>query len=322
MYKYILIIIIVLFFLYKYQTFENFQDRKTIVSNLDSKAGFYSMLFFSLNQYIYCKKTKNNFLLKSDEWLFNSENGWSDYFEPVELNYHINATTKEFVGHGKTLGDYSIKEYQDAIPEFYRYNRKTAHEIKTAYRKFDLTQGGYGSIFIRRGDKLGNESVLIPEKKYISLLLKKNPHCKIIYLQTDDYNCYKKLEEYIKNKKLDIKLHTLCDKNSVGVIVHNFQRKNLNDTSKNAAYLSTIKDGLNSTTAVEDMNGSEKYKHVMDMLIGIDIVLNSGVCITDYQSNVSRFIKLAHHSPKNVYDVANPNKDIDYNKVVCPANYF
>ena len=58
------------------------------------------------------------------------------------------------------------------------------------------------------------------------------------------------------------------------------------------------------------------------MLVGIDIVLHSNICITDYQSNVARFIKLAHTNPKNVYDVTQPDFNLDNNKVIMPSYGF
>jgi hypothetical protein len=56
------------------------------------------------------------------------------------------------------------------------------------------------------------------------------------------------------------------------------------------------------------------------MIIGIDICSKSNICICDYQSNVSRFIKLFHNNPNNVYDII--NEDIDYNKIQNPAYGF
>jgi len=56
------------------------------------------------------------------------------------------------------------------------------------------------------------------------------------------------------------------------------------------------------------------------MIIGIDFCLKSNICVCDYQSNVSRFIKLAHSNPVHVYDVL--NQEIDYNKLICPAFGF
>jgi len=322
---FVIIIIFLLFILYKQNVYETF-DSTLIITNLDNKAGFYSMFFFLLNHYIYCKKNKTNFKIKSDKWLFNSNQGWSDYFEPTELVYNSNVSNNKITGHSDILGSYSIKEYKEVIPEIYKYNDKTKHEIHKAYKKFNLVKGNYDSIFIRRGDKLSSESILITEDKYISIVLKKNPNCEIIYLQTDDYNCYKKLKKYIEENELDIKIYTLCEEDSVGVVVHNFQKNNLKDaTTKNESnkeYLSTIIDSLNKTKAVEDMDSKEKYNHTINMIIGIDLILNSNICITDYQSNVSRFIKLAHNNSKNVYDVNSEDTDINYEKIACPGNGF
>ena len=53
-----------------------------------------------------------------------------------------------------------------------------------------------------------------------------------------------------------------------------------------------------------------------------NILINSNICICDFQSNVSRFVKLAHKNSDNVFDIINPNSDIDYNKKVCPGYSF
>jgi hypothetical protein len=208
----------------------------------------------------------------------------------------------------------------------YKYNQYTKDEIQKIRDSFSLENGKYDSIFIRRGDKLSSESIFIPEDKYLDLLLRKNPNCKTIFLQTDDYNCFLELEKQIKTRKLPIQLFTICDKESVGVIVNRNEKDNLNNAVQhnetNKQYLSTVIDKLNNTKPVAEMNSEEIRKHTMDMLIGVDIVCNSNICITDYQSNVSRFIKLFHRNPSNVYDISNPEKDIDYEKVICPTFGF
>jgi len=66
------------------------------------------------------------------------------------------------------------------------------------------------------------------------------------------------------------------------------------------------------------MNKDEIYKHTLEMIIGIDIVVKSNICICDLQSNVARFIKLAHNNPQNVFDIINPNYQNDYNKIIIP----
>jgi hypothetical protein len=313
-YVIILLIIVILFICSKKkESFEN------IISVLNDSAGFYSQFFFTLNHYIYCKKNSKNFTINSDKWLFKSNVGWNDYFKPTELKFY-KGTDDNYYSHNNTIEDYSISEYKENIPNIYIYNEKTEHEINKIKNKFQLIDKNYDSIFIRRGDKLIEESDYINENKYIELLLNKNPHCNKIFLQTDDYNCYLNLKDYIKNNNLNIEIYTLCDKNMVGVVVKDDQKELLKNTTKNSEYLNKIRDDLNKTKSVEKMNSDEKYKHVIDMIVGIDLVCNSNICITDYQSNVSRFIKLYHTNPENVYDI--DNTQIDYNKKICPAYSF
>jgi len=296
----------------------------TVVSKLENDAGFFSMLFFLLNHYIYCKKTHTSLKVDTSNWLFTYKLGWNDYFEDIDLSYN-EGNEIHYVGHKSIIEEYPILEYKNYIHDFYKYNQKTKNAIDSIKSNLNLFNN-YDSIFIRRGDKLGEESVLITEEKYVDLLLHHNPFCSYIFLQTDDYNCYLNIKKYVETKQLDIRVETLCDKDSVGVIVHNRQREILNNASvhneHNKDYLTSIKDKLNTTKAVEDMSPDEKYKHVMDMIIGIDILIHSNICITDYQSNVARFIKLKHVSPEKVYDVNSPDKDIDYTKNICPAFSF
>lgn len=310
----VLLIVIILFMcLKKKESFEN------NISVLNDSAGFYSQFFFTLNHYIYCKKNNKNFSINSDKWLFKSKIGWNDYFKPTELKYYEGREEKHY-SHNNVIEDYSISEYKENIPNIYIYNEKTINEINKMKSFFNLIDKQYDSIFIRRGDKLIEESEYIDENKYIELLLNKNPYCNKIFVQTDDYNCYLNLKKYIDTKKLNIEIYTLCDKNMVGVIVKDDQKELLKTTTKNSEYLNKIKDDLSKTKSVEKMNSDEKYKHVIDMVGGIDIVCNSNICITDYQSNVSRFIKLYHNNSNNVYDINNTT--IDYSKKICPAYSF
>jgi hypothetical protein len=70
------------------------------------------------------------------------------------------------------------------------------------------------------------------------------------------------------------------------------------------------------------MNPSEIYNHTITMIIGIDLLINSNICVLDYQSNVSRFVKLAHNNINNVYDIITKTNNIDINKKICPAYSF
>jgi hypothetical protein len=282
------------------------------------------MLFFTLNHFLYCKNNSVNFKIKSDEWLYKTNTGWNDYFNDIELNYTEDDPI-EIKSHNDVIEEYPIKDYISAISQVYIYNYKTQEEINKVKLQFNLNKGTYDSIFIRRGDKLAGEGTIISETQYIKKLLEKNPNCSTLFLQTDDYSCFLALQKYIEENNLDIKLYTLCHENNFGSIVFNNQKQLLNNMSKNTEhtnkeYVSGILDKLHTTKSVEDMNKDEIYKHTIDMIIGIDILINSNLCISDYQSNVGRFIKLAHTNPDNVYDVLNTN--VDFNKKICPAYSF
>jgi hypothetical protein len=258
--------------------------------------------------------------------MFKWKHGWSDYFEDISLNYYKSEKIHDKGLHEIIDENLKIIDYKDAIPKVYKYNSYVKEEIQKMRTLFSLEDGNYDSIFIRRGDKLSSESVIITEDKYLDLLIKKNPNCKTVFLQTDDYNCFLELNKQIKMRGLRIQLLTICEKESVGVVVNRSETDNLNNAvqhnEKNKQYLTTIIDKLNKTKPVAEMNSEEIKKHTMDMLIGVDIVCKSNICVTDYQSNVSRFIKLFHNNSSNVYDVNSPDVDIDYEKVICPTFGF
>lgn len=291
------LISIILFSLYFYvKKYENYENQQTVVSNLTRSAGFFSMLFFMLNHYIYSKYNNVNFKLVSDEWTYKSKNGWTDYFENIDITHkHANVkklTISEY-SHHNVIEEYPIIDYKTIIPEVYRYNANTKNEINNKKSQLQLHDKQYDAIYIRRGDK-STETHFHDEKIYIELLLKKNPECKTVFLQTDDYNSYLNLQKYIKKKNLNVNLLTLCDKNDKG----------------------------SSEKEIQSMNPNDIYNHTIDLIVNVDILLNSNICVCDYSSNVARFIKLAHNNSNNVYDIINQETDIDYQKKICPSFEF
>ena len=300
----------------------------SIVSTLDTKkGGLYSQLFFIMNHYIYCKKHSINFKIDSTNWLYKSINGWTDYFAPIELFFcHSNDelclhdTQYEFIiRHNALLDTETIESYKQIIPEIYIYNENVIYNINTVKQKLNLLD--YDSIYIRRGDKLISESIFSPESKYIELLLLKNPNCHTIFLQTDDYRCYENIKKYIYYKKLNIKVVTTCNENNRGAITSHYFKKDLNYVlPENIEYMTHMYDTLQQTKTLEDMNSTEIYEHTIELLTGVDICIHSNICICDFDSNVSRFIKLAHKNTDNVFDIN--NTIVDFSKNLCPAYSF
>jgi hypothetical protein len=103
------------------------------------------------------------------------------------------------------------------------------------------------------------------------------------------------------------------------MIILNFHKHNIIN-NKNLKYSEIFKDEkIRNFKTIESLNAGEILNHTMDMLIGIDILLESDACVLDYQSNVSRFIKLTHKN-NAVYDVFDTQINLD--KYVCPAYSF
>lgn len=297
----------------------------TIISVLNKYSGFYSMFFFFVNHYIYSIKNNINFKIHNDNWLFKSKLGWEDYFENIDIN-NKNSNRIIFGHFNQTISEYSIREYKESLSNIYKYNKNTIKLIKDRKIKLNLKDNTYDSIFIRRGDKLLYESDYISAVRYLIYLLELNPQCKNIYLQTDDYNCFIELNDYINKHCLDINLVTTCEKTCKGMITFS-QNKNsiLNNNIKkkdNINYLKNNIEPLSKFKPVDKMNNEEIYNHTLEMLIGIDIVLKSNIVVTDYSSNVARFIKLKHSNSDNVYDLISKSNNIDYNKMICPSRGF
>ena len=293
-----------------------------IISILGRKAGFYSELFFLMNHYLFCKKTNNNFNINSANWLFKYNKGWEDYFRDINIIDSCDFYNGIY-GHHDQIDNFSIKEYKIAIKDIYIYNEIVTTEIKKIKQQLQL-KNDYDAIFIRRGDKLVNESEFIKSEKYVDSLLSKKKNCNTIFVQTDDYNCYLEIKDYIEKNNLNINVITLCKKKNIGgMVIFNYYKNSIEMASKdhkiNGDYLTSVIDNLRSIVSVDQLNNEEIYEHTLEMIIGIDIVLNADKVICDYSSNVSRFIKLANKNSDNVFDVNNLDNDIDWEKYICPA---
>ena len=88
---------------------------------------------------------------------------------------------------------------------------------------------------------------------------------------------------------------------------------------QNKAYLLEHQENLKAFVPLEMQTPAEIREHTTDMLIGIDFLLKSKVCVTDYLSNVTRFIKFAHPNIDAVYDILRRTNKLDMHIVGCPA---
>ena len=126
----LLFFLVIILTLHSYYGYNKNVENFNIESVLDKSAGFYSELFFLLNHYLYCKINKQNFKINSEEWTFKYKNGWTDYFEPVELKFNDGEYIKK--GHGDIVDNYKLSDYQIAINEIYIYNNNTFN-LETYY---------------------------------------------------------------------------------------------------------------------------------------------------------------------------------------------
>lgn len=307
----------------------NFDELNTI---WDNGSGFYSQLLFKLNHYIYCKKYNRAFKMSHHNWPYTYEKGWTDYFEPIELDGNKSLERKQDLGGCCTiLEQFPLREYVSIVPEFYRYNKRTTAHINSVIDGLGLGLGEYGAIYIRRGDKLVDEIEFIPSSKFLDLLLSKYPNCTTVFVQTDDYNSFTEIEKYIKDKGLHIKAMTLCPPTNFGSIANSNYVKRMNESDistlkegsrdliENKNYLKTIK---NKSKPISEMNPQERYDHVMELLTSVEICIKSKICVCDYKSNVSRFIKIAHRNFNNVYDIADTDATITLDTKKCPGFDF
>jgi len=280
------------------------------------------MLFFTFNHALYARENNLNFRINTDDWMYKFKEGWHDYFE----NYEINDKTQIFhivKSYPTVLTEYSIGEYKAIIPFIYRYNQKTKEHIRDAKSKLNLEDGLYDSIFVRRGDKIiSGESEYNSAEKYIDLLVSKNPVCKIVYVQTDDYGVIEEMRVHISKKQMKLEVKTLCDESQRGTVVFSNYKEMDNYKSKDSDYVKKNKNALLSNKSVDQMSPSEIYDHTIQMIVGLDIVCKSHMCVLDYESNVGRFLKLFHNNSSNVFNLLDPLHDIDYKKMVCPSFSF
>jgi hypothetical protein len=322
----ILILIIIISYLKsfknKLELFDK-QDIGSINSVFNKCGGFYSLLGFKLNHYIYAKKYGLDFSVSENDWSYTIVNGWTDYFEPVEIKHSKNNNKLNYKIDEcyKILEDFTLQEYKDAIPELYRYNQKTLNIINNKKKELGIDNKEYCGIYIRRGDKLVDETIYVPSKNFVDILFEKNPNCKTIFVQTDDYNSVRDIKDYINMD--DIEILTLCPENMFGSISNNDyynKMKNNNVDTNNEDYMKQINENLSKP--ISDLNITERYLHTIELLTSIDILLHASTVICDFDSNISRFIKLAHDNIDNVYDVRDRYQNLDLSIKKCPSHSF
>lgn len=300
-----------------------------MISILNRAAGFFSQFFFTINHYIYCKKRRINFRLDTSDWTFSYKEGWTDYFKSFDVVFDGSSETNERHGHGTVLEDIPYKEYGEVLQEVYQYNDFIKAKIAEKMEELHILKGTYESIFIRRGDKLLCESKYLATEEYIKTLLRiceeKGRTCRTIFLQTDDYQAYIDIQAFLHRNDLNIRLLTLCNPDLFGFTMSGIEfYKNPSDFSENQPYIDKIRDMNVQNKIIFDLDRDEMLDHMLTFLVGVDIVLQSRICVTEYSSNVGRFIKLwkgdsVYTAYKDKCQYHEAGKELDLEMVRCPS---
>ena len=76
--------------------------------------------------------------------------------------------------------------------------------------------------------------------------------------------------------------------------------------NENQDFFKKNKNRFHESVSIENHSADEKRKHMSTFLVGIEIICRYSVyCTSDFQSNVSRFIKLHHSNPQRVINILN-----------------
>lgn len=274
------------------------------VYDFKSAAGFYSNLLFFLSFYITNRKKGVPVIIKDIDWKFKYSKGLADYFT---LNHHI-VQYKKGTPVRKTyeqgISEEQIHPYSDYthyISEFYCLNSDVKHELETCKKSIQLPSE-YASIFVRWGDKLVWESKYIPCDEYITFLRKQGYTSGNLFIHSDDHQEVLKFRRYIEQNQLPYTIYSITDsRDNGGAIVQKCLKHILTAEYRNKK-------------SVDEMTPQEVRAHTIRMLIAIEIMKASSLVVTDYQSNVSRFLKV--YSPANVLSVQG-GEPTDYSTPFC-----
>ena len=75
--------------------------------------------------------------------------------------------------------------------------------------------------------------------------------------------------------------------------------------------------GTKKFKPINDMNPDERFNHTLELLTSVDICIHSRITVCDFDSNVSRFIKLAHDDFNSVYDINGIEGQINLDSIIC-----
>ena len=285
-----------------------------VVSLSKNDGGFFCQVWQLMSNYLLAKNFNLQFYVNDSQWMFCHTNGWRDYFTSLNIltPSSIIETPIHFNIDDSFLNQFTLNQYKDTFKEVFQFNDTLKERLQNTMNQYNLDL--YDAIMIRRGDKMYGESDYISTETYVNKLLEKDT--KKIFIQTDDYNAYLEVCELVKDKNIEV--ITTCPKTKFGCFVFNYAPEIGSTRSElNNEYLKNI-NTKRRAKSVNKYNASEMKEHVEEMLIGLQICLNSRYLVTDYQSNVTRYLVVNHPNYININDI-----NLDFNiPMRCPIYGF
>ena len=284
-----------------------------------NNGGFFCQLWKLASNYLFAEKNNLLFLLDDSTWMFKHTLGWRDYFSSLQLVSEIpriqSPIYRELDVEDSRLHQFTLKQYNDAFKKIYLFNPSLKERLKSQRATFSLT-GHYTSIMIRRGDKMYGESAYIDTLEYVKQIESK--HIPTIFVQTDDYKSYEEVCNITKEWASPVQVFTTCPPHQLGAFVFKYAPSVGSNVSElNNSYLMNLTQYTQKS--IKDYSPAEMKEHVEEMLIGMEICMQSEFLVTDLQSNVTRFLYCMGHSVSSVGGAAGPTFDT---VLVCPAKGF
>lgn len=283
-------------------------DKITLIYDLENENGFFCNFFFLFSTYIFSRKNSKMLFIKDNNWKFKYKNGLSDYFEKNayyqiihDVSYIENPNI--FRHSNEVITKLYYQDYRKYIREFYLLNNEVLQCTNNYKARINLPEK-YNSIFVRGGDKLIYESQYIPCEIYIKKLLEIHNNNTNLFIHSDDHDEVMKFIGYIK---------TITDKFNIFYITDEIDKGG-------ALVMERLRYGIKNKNkkSVDQMNDEEIKLHVFKMLSAVEIMRNSENVILDYQSNVSRFMKLYFDCP--IHNVME-KMDMIENTLICNPAY-
>ena len=286
----------------------------------ENDGGFFCQIWKLVSNYLYAKKYNLQFLIDDSKWLFKNKLGWRDYFTSLSLVSEqttiYNPIHDQCNIEDARLNQFSLNEYINAIKEIFVFNSNMDNIYK---KKKALLPDMYNSIMIRRGCKMYGESKYISTDNYVKKLIEINNFD--IFVQTDDYTAYEEVCKVVKDYGLNINVTTTCPLTQRGAFVFNYQPDIGSPISNlNNEYLLNLKNV--NQKSINSYSAEEMKEHVEEMLIGLKLCAESNYLVTDFQSNVTRFLLCIHNNPAHILSIGDVNKPLFNVALKCPAHGF